>query len=70
MPNDTSFAIKYKKLIDHNFEPEPERAARARRDLIALIAACTPPPPEKQLWTKTNKYDTISNADGTGEEMK
>lgn len=70
MPNDTSFAVQYKKLIDHNFEPEPKRLARTRSSMLAQLSAEFPPSQSDRLWTKAKKSDTINNAEETGEEKK
>ena len=67
MPNDTSFAVRYRKLIDHNFEADSEALARTRSNLIAQISAHSPPSQTDQLWTKTKKYDIILKYE-TGEE--
>ena len=70
MPNDTRFAVLYKKLVDHTFEAEPERLARTRNDLIAQLSACRPPTQAERLWTKAKKSDTINLAAETGETEK
>jgi hypothetical protein len=70
MPNDTSFAILYRRLIDRNFDPPPARLARNRGELIARLSALSPPPGAKELWTITEKYDNIKTAKENGEEKK
>ena len=70
MPNDTSFAVQYKKLIDHNFDPDPQQLARTRSNLLEQLSAQAPPAPGRPLWTKTKKSATIENAEQTGEEEK
>ncbi len=70
MPNDTSFAVMYKKLVDRGFEPDPERLARIRRDLIGQLASHSPPAPATRLWTNHSAYDTIHSETETGEEKK
>ena len=70
MPNDTSFAVQYRKLIDHNFEADPEALARTRSNLIAQLSAHSPPAQANLLWTKTTKYDTIHFEQKTGEEER
>lgn len=49
MPNDTSFAVLYKKLIDRNFEPDPQKLARTRGSLLAQLTARDPPTQAKRL---------------------
>ena len=70
MPNDTSFAVQYRKLIDHNFEADAAALARTRSNLIAQISAHSPPSQTNRLWTKTKEYDTIHSENKTGEEEK
>lgn len=70
MPNDTSFAVLYKKLIDRNFEANPQKLARTRGSLLAQLTARDPPTQAKRLWTQTDAYDKIHSDDDTGEENK
>ncbi len=70
MPNDTSFAVQYKKLIDHNFEPDPKQLTRTRSSMLAQLSAEFPPSQHNRLWTKTKKTDTINDTEQTGEEKK
>ena len=69
MPNNTSFAILYKKLVDHNFEADSNALARTRSNLVAQLSAHSPPADQNQLWTKTKKYDTF-HTPAKGEEKK
>ena len=43
MPNDTSFAVMYKKLVDRNFEPEPQMLKKIRSNLMGQISAQASP---------------------------
>lgn len=70
MPNVTSFAVQYKKLIDHNFEPDPRRLSRTRSSMLAQLSAEFPSSQSDRLWTRTKKSDTINNDEETGEEKK
>ena len=60
MPNDTSFAVLYKKLIDRNFEPDPQRLAEIRASLLSQLTARDPPMQADRLWTQKRKYDTMN----------
>lgn len=70
MPNDTSFAVLYRKFIARNFEADPEALARTRGNLAAQLSAHSPPSEPKRLWTQTRKYDTIQPVTEKGEETK
>ena len=70
MPNDTSFAVMYKKLVDRNFDPDPEKITRTRRNLMGQIFAQGSPEKEKQVWTKQSDCGRIHSEFVTGEEMK
>lgn len=70
MPNDTSFALLYKKLIDRNFDADTEALARTRGNLIAQLSAHSPPIMQSRLWTKRSKYDIIHQTIDSGEETK
>ena len=67
MPNDTNFAVMYKRLVDRNFEPDPERLTKTRRNLMGHIFAQGPPEQtkpgpserEKQVWTKYPDCDKM-----------
>ena len=68
MPNDTSFAIMYKKLVDHNFDPDPQQLARSRSYLVTQLSVHGPPDRANRLWTQTKKYDTIHSGKKEGEQ--
>ena len=70
MPNNTDFAVLYRKLMERNFEADPESLTRTRGNLVAQLAAHSPPTEEKRLWTQTKKYDTIHSVEEKGEEKK
>ena len=42
MPNDTGFAVMYKKLVDRGFEPDPQRLAQVRQELLGQLSAQDP----------------------------
>ena len=44
MPEQTSFAVLYKKLLDSNFDPGPERAKNA---LNTVLRRLSQGPPQK-----------------------
>ena len=67
MPNDTSFAVMYKKLVDRGFEPDPQRLARVRRELLGQLSAQSPPTRTNRLWTNQASHDTIHSEHETGE---
>lgn len=71
MPNDTSFAVMYKKLVDRNFEPEPQMLKKIRSNLMGQISAqASPVTKEKQIWTKRSDCDKIPSGTRIGEEKK
>lgn len=70
MPNDTSFAVLYRKFIERNFDADPEALARIRGNLAAQLSAHSPPGDAKRLWTQTRKYDTIQIVTEKGETEK
>lgn len=72
MPKDTSFAVLYKKLVDRNFEPDPQQLARTKRLLFGQLSALGPPAQadQKQIWTIPENYDTIRTFENTGESEK
>ena len=67
MPNDTSFAVMYKKLVDRGFEPDPDRLARVRRELLGQLSAQDPPARTTRLWTNPTTCDKIHPKRETGE---
>ncbi len=70
MPNTTSFAVQYRKLIDHNFEADATALARTRKKLIAQLSAHSPPSEANRLWTKADRHVIIHSKNETGEEEK
>ena len=70
MPNDTSFAVLYKKLIDRNFEPDPQRLAGIRASVLSQLTGRDPPTQADRLWTQKEKYDTMNSDEEKGEERK
>ena len=42
MPNETSFAELFQKLVKHNYEADPEQLARTRSNLITQLSALRP----------------------------
>lgn len=58
MPNDTSFAVLYKKLVDHNFEADPKQLVHTRHKLVTLLSARRSPAQEEWTWTRTQNNDT------------
>ncbi len=43
MPNQTSFAVLYKKLLDCNFEPDPQRSNAVLEATLWQLFPCGPP---------------------------
>jgi hypothetical protein len=43
MPEQTSFAVLYKKLLDSNFDPGPERAKAAMNTVLRRLSQGPPP---------------------------
>ena len=43
MPEQTSFAVLYKKLLDSNFDPGPERAKAALNTVLRRLSQGPPP---------------------------
>lgn len=43
MPKETSFAVLYKKLLDCNFDPDPDRAGDALRAILRQLSSSVPP---------------------------
>ena len=43
MPEQTSFAVLYKKLLDSNFDPGPERAQAALNSVLRRLSQGPPP---------------------------
>ena len=68
MPNDTYFAVMYKKLVDRNFEPDPQKLARTRRNLLGQLSDYSPSARANRLWTKNAKCDKLHLECETGEE--
>ena len=42
MPENTEFAVMYKKLLDRNFEPDPQRAAAALTKVLRSVLGNDP----------------------------
>lgn len=70
MPNTTSFAVQYRKLIDRNFEADATALARTRKNLVAQLSAHSPPSEANRLWTKADRHVIIHSKNETGEEEK
>ncbi len=70
MPNDTSFAVMYKKLVDHNFDPDPQKLTRTRSHVMGQIFAHSPPKMANLIWTKQTNCDRIHSELETGEDTK
>ena len=70
MPNEADFAELYKRLIDRNIEPDPQRLAQTRGILLAQLSARDPPQQERPLWTQADSCDTIDSDTQTGEELQ
>ena len=47
MPDNTDFAVLYKKLIDRSYTPDPTQIEHARDALMALLSERSPPGADK-----------------------
>lgn len=70
MPNETSFAELFQKLVKHNYEADPEQLARTRSNLIAQLSALRPTAQSNWTWTQTPNYDTINSTEQAGGKPK
>ena len=67
MPNDTGFAVMYKKLVDRGFESDPQRLAQVRQELLGQLSAQDPSARTTRLWTNPTTCDKIHSEREPGE---